>query len=296
MPAAGEAERILFHANLDGPQLESGWQWVREDADGWRFGQSGGMEFAANPGGLCGQVFADLPGPPLLLRPLDGANACEVTLTMPPAPGGFREQAGIFWYLNDNNYAKLVIEWMQDGTANMVLAREQHGDYVVCSQCPLDEEEATEPTRLRLEMSADGSQLNGCVVGSYYTRLIGSCPASSSTWGDNGEESGSLLFGISAHGGAARGRMAHFAKFDAIAVKANRVQWADAAATVPQAMAFPPQTQPSAPPTQNGYEPPAPGAGWVMSPDLSEEARNQIAALLSHNGLPALDDQESQQE
>lgn len=264
------------------------------------------MEFATNPGGLC----AELPPPPLLLRPLHGANACEVTVAMPPAPGGFREQAGLFWYLDDGNYAKLVVEYGQDGAAGIVLARAQRGEYVVCSQCPLDDEEAVEPTRLRLEMSSDGSELHGCLVGSYYTRQIGTCPASPSTWGDNAEVSSSLLFGISAHGGAARGRTASFEKFAAIAVHTNRVQWGDAAATVPQAFANGPQTGngytsvtvPSGPPVQNedGYAPPGPGAGWTLSPNLTEEQRGQIASLLGQSGLESFDgqdeDRETQQE
>merc|ERR1712060_671641 len=130
-------------------------------------------------------------------------------------------------------------------------------------QAALDEEEVQEPTRLRLEMSADSSSLSGCVVGSYYTRLIGSCPASSATWGDNAHVDALVSFGISAHGGCDEAgtlkRRACFADFTAIAVKPNRVQWDSPAQTVPQSLFAPTQSPPSAPPVQEGYAPPAPG-------------------------------------
>lgn len=297
---AGESETALVRASLVGPQLEDGWRWVREEKEWWRFGQDG-MEVATRPGGLLGKVAGDLVAPPLLLRALDGANACEVIITMPASPGAAGEQAGLFWYVNDDNYAKLVIERGQDNTASVVLGRKQQGKYTVCGEAELDEEETQEPTRLRLEMSSDGSRLSGCIVKSYYTQLIGSCPASADTWGENAQAEAPLSFGISAHGGVdaetLAARSACFKNFSAIAVKPNRVQWADASATVPQAMAAPIQTQePLSPAMPGGYAPPAPGAdcaapvgGWTLSDNLTEEQRSQIAGLLAQSGLPSLD-------
>lgn len=289
----GDGDTTLLRAPLSGPQLEDGWRWVRKADDWWRFGQSG-LEFATKPGCLAGQTVTELPAPPLLLRELDGATACEVTVTMPPSPGAAGEQAGLFWYINDDNYAKLVIERMQDRTGKVVLARKQNGEYTVCNEAALDVEETQDATRLRFEMSADDSHLSGCVVGSYYTRLIGSCTASAASWGDNAQVEASLSFGISAHGRfdeeTLTNRVAVFSDFTAIAVKKNRVQWANAEATVSQAMAAPVQSQPLAPPVQDGYEPPAPSAGgWTLSDNLSAEQRSQIATLLGQNGLPALD-------
>ena len=37
------------------------------------------------------------------------------------------EQAGLFWYHDDSNYAKLVVEWMKDGTVSIVMAQEVDG-------------------------------------------------------------------------------------------------------------------------------------------------------------------------
>jgi len=287
---AGESETALFRAQLVGPQLEDGWKWVRGDTERWRFGESG-LELATKPGALPGQDSTEALAPALLLRPVDDANACEVTLTMPAFSGPVGEQAGLFWYSSDDNYVKLVVEWLQDRAASITLARRQAGEFVVCGKADLDEEEAQEPTRLRLEMSADGTQLSGCVVGSYYTRLIGSCQADTATWGDNA----TLSFGMGAYGGpddASAKRFATFSNFAAIFVKPNRVQWADAAATVPQAFASP-SVQPLASPVQDGNEFPAPGGGLVLSDDLTDEQRRQIAAMLGQaNFLPA-GDQES---
>lgn len=290
MALAGGAESILFSDSLAGPQILDGWRWLNENADGWHFGQDC-IEFNTRSSGIGCQTNADLPAPSFLIRSLQGANACEATVTMPSPPGTLHEQAGLFWYLNDNNYAKLVIERTQDGSA-LVLAREQHGEYVVHASAPLDDEEAIEPTRLRLEMSADGSQLSGCVVGAYYTRLIGSCPASSSSWSNNAASEVSLSFGITAHGGSAHDRKARFKDFAAISVKSNRVQWRDAAATVPQDLTAIGQSL-SMPPQGDGYDPPAPG-GWTLSSQLTDEQRNQIAELLAQNNLPPLDEQQQE--
>jgi len=300
MALAGGAESILFSDSLVGPQVQDGWHWLHENADGWRIGQDC-IELDTRSSGIGCQASADLPPPSFLARSIEqGANACEVTVTMPAPPGTLDEQAGLFWYLNDTNYAKLVIGRTQDGCSAIILAREQHGEYVVHASAPLDDEEAVEPTRLRLEMSADGSQLSGCVVGSYYTRLIGSCPASSGSWSNNAASDISLSFGISAHGGSEHGRKARVSKFSAISVKSNRVQWRDPAATVPQdltsfAQTFPQDLTSFAPPQQgDGYNPPAPG-GWTMSAQLTDEQRTQIADLLALNQMPPLDEQPQQE-
>lgn len=280
-PAEGGADAVLFKASLAGPLLEEGWRWVREDDTAWSF-KDGALDLVTKPGSLWDRASAE-PAPPLLLRPLDGANACEVTVTMPPTPGSFGEQAGLFWYRDDDNYAKFVVEWMRDGTASVVLALKQRGEAAVCSTAALDAEEAHEPVRLRLELSANGSQLSGVMVMSYYMRLVGSCAVGSDLQPAAAQDSTPSI-GISAHGGtaegAAAGRAAHLANFVAISVRSNRVQWADPTVTVPQ---------PSAP-APDGYNPPAPGAGlaaagWSVSPDMTEEQLKQMAALLALNGL-----------
>lgn len=313
---SGGADSVLLDAPLVGPELEEGWQWVREDCTAWSFRDSS-LALVTKPGGIWGSVFADQPAPSLLLRPTCGANACEVTVTMPPTPGGFGEQAGLFWYCDDNNYAKFVVEWMRDGTANVVLALEKNGEPAVCAKAPLDSDEACEPMRLRLELSADGSKLSGVIVGSYYMRLVGSCLVDSGMLPDQGDEAPRVRFGVSAHGGTAdgvtAGRAACFSKFSAIAIRPNRVQWTGGAARA---------AEERAPALLQGVGAPAPGAGctisvapdstapdegsdismapapaalgttggWTLSAELTEEQRSQIAMLLEQNGLPPLDE------
>jgi len=276
-----DQEATLFKASFTGPDLEQGWQWVREDAPAWNLGCDG-IALTARPGGIWGQVFADIRAPPLLLRPLEKANACEVTVAMPPTPGQHGEQAGLFWYVDDNNYAKLVVEWGSEGTASVVLAREQDGTPAVVGKAALEAEEAVAPIRLRLELSADGSQLSGVVVGAYYMRLVGSCSAVAGIQGGSSPDvvSPSSSIGVAFHGGGeagfVEGRVAHLSDFASIAVRPNRVQWTGGATAAAIAHAQPLQ--------QAGYAPPAPGAGLTLSPDLSEEERAQVAALLGGMG------------
>eukprot|EP00933_Yihiella_yeosuensis_P078115 TRINITY_DN8922_c1_g1_i1.p1 TRINITY_DN8922_c1_g1~~TRINITY_DN8922_c1_g1_i1.p1 ORF type:complete len:321 (+),score=82.96 TRINITY_DN8922_c1_g1_i1:3-965(+) len=285
---APASEQTVFETTFAGPALDSCWKWNREDDQAWRFANDGsGIELVTKPGGLWGSTFAALPPPTLLLQPLGDANACEVTVTMPSARGKFGEQAGLFWYFDDNNYAKLVVEWMEDGSASVVLGQECEGKPAVVSSASLDEDQVSEPIRLRLERSSNGSELSGVIVGAYYMRLVGSC--STSGWENQSKEAS---IGISAHGGEAesfeQGRSAHFTKFSAIAIQSNRVQWGGA----------PGRAEPrAAPPQDESFAPPAPGAGltaasggadlsgWTLSSSLSEEDRNRVAELLGANGL-----------
>mmetsp|Transcript_12951 Transcript_12951/g.34691 ORF Transcript_12951/g.34691 Transcript_12951/m.34691 type:complete len:312 (-) Transcript_12951:37-972(-) len=286
----GGSDVVVGKSALLGPQLDDEWHWVREDTSAWRFGVDG-LELNLALGGIWGQVFEDLPRPPLLLRPLSGANACEVTVTMPDVPGAYGAQAGLFWYQDDDNYAKLVVECLEDGAAAIVLARERNGRPEVCAKVALDEDEAREPMRLRFEMSADSSKLSGVLVGSYYMRLIGSCPAGADTWGPTGEALPPLSIGVAAHGGRAEeaiaGRSAVLANFVAISVQPNRVQWGGGGSIPPARV-----PQPVASPVPEGYQPPAPTAGWTLSPDLSSEDRERITALLAQSGPPPAEEQE----
>mmetsp|Transcript_127406 Transcript_127406/g.224349 ORF Transcript_127406/g.224349 Transcript_127406/m.224349 type:complete len:332 (-) Transcript_127406:67-1062(-) len=303
---SGGADSVLFESPFAGPELEEGWQWVREDSGAWSF-QDAGLALKTTPGGIWGSVFADLPAPSLLLRPTHGSNACEVTVTMPSPPGGFGEQAGLFWYRDDSNYAKLVVEWMKDGTANVVLAQERRGAPVVCATAPLDAEEACEAVRLRLELSADGCKLSGVIVGAFYMRLVGTCEVEGDMRPDQSEDATQVLIGVSAHGGTAEGvvagRAARFTNFSAIAIRPNRVQWTGGAGRAPAPIEAPAALSPA---LLHGFAAPAPGeecaisaapalptggsGGWTLSEDLTEEQRAQIAILLAQNSLPPLDD------
>eukprot|EP00927_Polykrikos_kofoidii_P074810 TRINITY_DN70842_c0_g1_i1.p1 TRINITY_DN70842_c0_g1~~TRINITY_DN70842_c0_g1_i1.p1 ORF type:complete len:306 (-),score=45.08 TRINITY_DN70842_c0_g1_i1:42-959(-) len=288
-PCAGET--LLFESSFGGPSLEDGWRWIREDSETSNFGTDG-LDFRIQPGGLWGQIFAGKPSPPLLLRPVGEANAFEVTVIMPPTVGSYGEQAGLFLYVDDNNYAKLVVEWMKDGTASVVLACEKDGHAEVSAKAGLDTEEAHEPIRLRLELSADGSQISGVLVSSYYNRLIGSCPADRTPWCSSGSDPTMLSVGIGAHGSSEEDsaeRMARFSKFAAIAVKANRVQWGGGASVPPHIACPHPE---STSPLHGDYCAPAPGSGLTLSEDLTSEQRAQIMAMLAGAQMAGRSDEE----
>lgn len=269
LAAEDDAEAASFDDSLSGPTLQEGWHWEREDPDLWSF-RGDGLEWTMKPGNLTGGA-TDLPAPSRLVRSLSGANACEVTVSMAEGQGSLGEQAGLFWHFNSDDYAKLVVQWAEEGAASLSLAQVRANlEPVVCAEISLDEDEVHEPIRLRLEQSADGRQLSGVVVGAYYMRLVGSCDVLSSV------ASAMASISLCAQGGKDQRelRSVHFSKFAAIAVRPNRVQWDGVGSLTPQQLAPPPQA---------GYSPPAPGvglSGLTLAPGLSEEERAQVAAML----------------
>lgn len=273
LAAEDDAEAASFDDSLSGPTLQEGWHWEREDPGLWSFGGDG-LEWTMKPGNLTGGA-TELPAPPRLVRSLSGANACEVTVSMPDGQGSLGEQAGLFWHLSSDDYVKLVVQWAEGGAASVTLAQVRANlEPVVCAEISLDEDEVHEPIRLRLEQSADGRQLSGVVVGAYYMRLVGSCEVLSSV------APAMASISLCAQGGKDQRdlRAVHFSKFAAIAVRANRVQWDGVGSLTPQQLGGPP-------PSQEGYSPPAPGmglsdiSGLTLSPALSEEERAQVAAI-----------------
>ncbi len=47
------------------------------------------------------------------------------------------QQAGLFWYIDDNNYLKLVLEGMKDGGCAVVLAGEKNAVPAVIAKVPV---------------------------------------------------------------------------------------------------------------------------------------------------------------
>eukprot|EP00746_Dinoflagellata_sp_MGD_P012387 gnl/MRDRNA2_/MRDRNA2_126411_c0_seq1.p1 gnl/MRDRNA2_/MRDRNA2_126411_c0~~gnl/MRDRNA2_/MRDRNA2_126411_c0_seq1.p1 ORF type:complete len:393 (-),score=80.70 gnl/MRDRNA2_/MRDRNA2_126411_c0_seq1:15-1193(-) len=282
-----QAESEVFQDAFKGPELGSGWRWVREENATWRLGEDA-LEIEIKPGGLWGRVFSELPGPPLLVRSFDNANAFEVTVTMPSTPGRRGEQAGLVWYIDDDNYAKLVVEWGSDGTANVVFAREENCEPSVCNKASLDGDAAYEPIRLRMELSGDGSELSGVVNGTYYMRLVGRCSATCAGWSGK-----PTLIGLSAHGGTAEstGRFAKLAAFSSIAVRPDRVQWGGMMAIgAPVAGGYGAAREAPVASVQQDVlgsmrTADAPASTWNFSPDLTEAERSRISAMLGMNGL-----------
>ena len=136
---------VLFEDRFDG-KLAGGWSWVREDKDDWRF-EGGALQIRATAGNLWeGSNGARN----LLLRPPPKeVNAFTAEVTVTHAPATFGEQAGLLWYVDDDNYVKLVKEFY-DGKVWVVLAAEQGGKAQYKeSACP------AETVTFRLTVSGD---------------------------------------------------------------------------------------------------------------------------------------------
>jgi hypothetical protein len=101
------SEAVLFEDRFDG-KLADGWAWVREDKADWRLKDGGGLQIRATPGNLW---EAENTARNLLLRPPPrDAKAFVVEVTVSHAPETFGEQAGLFWYRDDDHYVKLTKE------------------------------------------------------------------------------------------------------------------------------------------------------------------------------------------
>jgi len=275
--AANGGDEVVLKDPLT--EVAEGWQWVRspDGTDAVRR-SSEGLEWKMLPGGLWGTVFADSP-PPLMLRDTTGASAWEVSVQFPAPPGTWGEQAGLFWYIDDNNYLKLVVECMKDGTYAVVFAKEQNCEPGVCGKIALEEDDVEDALRLRLEISADRLQASGAIVRRFYSQLVGSVNVDEPWLASAGTR-----VGVSAHGGqGGTGRVVTFSEFTALSVQPNRVQWDGAGGMQPPLSQGIAPADLGASPLVMADEadgPPAPGAGLTISSKLSEEERQQVTAML----------------
>ncbi len=217
------------------------------------------------------------------------------------------QQAGLFWYVDDNNYLKLVLEGMKDGGCAVVLAGEKNAVPAVIAKVPVAAKEILLPgaafdepvpfvlltllfmplskigvgMRLRLEVNADG-----CVTGMFQARgspcmrLVGRADA----YQELAVSSEKVQVGIGAHGGSSSMttvsesglRYALFYNFRGVWTPQDRIQMGKDPDNISLRSAMPLQT------TSNATVEPVTNvlSGWTLSPDLSEEDKNNIAALL----------------
>ena len=139
-------EAVLFEDRFDG-KLADGWAWVREDKNDWRMKEGAGLQIRATPGNLW---EAENTARNLLLRPPPrDAKEFVAEVTVSHAPETFGEQAGLFWYRDDDNYVKLTKEFY-DGKVWVVLAAETGGK-AQYKEAPCPAETAT----LRLTVAED---------------------------------------------------------------------------------------------------------------------------------------------
>ena len=121
----------LFEEDFSG-ELGPGWSWVREERGAW---EVAGGRLVTRPlnGNLWGNVNTAknllLRPPPAVPEGGAGSFAVEVTIddvSPDSTKPALYEQAGLLWYADDDNYAKLVREWY-DEKWHAVLACERDG-------------------------------------------------------------------------------------------------------------------------------------------------------------------------
>jgi len=157
----------LFEENFVS-ELDQDWTWVHEKPTAWRIGD-GVLHLRTLPGTLWGDPNN---AHNFLLRSVDDFTngfATRVTVTNEPQIMG--EQAGLIWYLDDDNYIKLVKESLE-GVEWIVLAREESGQSELIAKTRISVESA----ELQLVL------LDGVVHGQFRTppeddwQKVGDCP------------------------------------------------------------------------------------------------------------------------
>ena len=106
----------------------------------------------------------------------------------------YGEQAGLLLYLDDENYVKLVVEGMRDGSVKICFGIKNAGAASIVSKIPLPGP-PNESVTLRLELSQDRKQVTAAVERKVCLQQVGTCaidflPA----------ESTDLRVGLTAHG------------------------------------------------------------------------------------------------
>lgn len=123
----------------------SPWMWIRETPAAHRSSEQG-LEIQLEPGSLMGGGTGVKN---ILVRPLP-AGATMVDLTVDFQPKLQFEQAGLILYVNDDQYIKLVKEFV-DGTPWIVMAIEIDTQIKVLNKIPALEG----PVKLRLDIEKD---------------------------------------------------------------------------------------------------------------------------------------------
>ncbi len=118
--ASGGEAKVLFEEPFDG-RLQVGWQWIREDQAEWRI-RDNQLEVRSQSGRIWGGNDAKN----LLLRGLLKRTDLAASVRVAHQPAEKWEQAGLLWYVDDDNFVKLISEHI-DGKMYVVTAREQGG-------------------------------------------------------------------------------------------------------------------------------------------------------------------------
>jgi len=136
---------VLLRENFDG-KLHADLTWVREDKEEWRI-EDGRLVVRSQPGRIWGGNDAKN----LLLFKALPAQKMAARVTVAHEPKEKYEQAGLLWYVDDDNFIKLISEQI-DGKMYIVVAREIAGRGKVISKI----EVPTANLQLRLKVEPNG--------------------------------------------------------------------------------------------------------------------------------------------
>jgi regulation of enolase protein 1 (concanavalin A-like superfamily) len=107
---------------FDAEVLTSEWKWVREDPKEWCLQDDGSLRLRTQPGGVWGGKD-DAENVLVRKTPVGGGPAImEATVTLED-PIRKWEQAGLLVYVDDKQFVKLIVEFI-DGEYYVVMARE----------------------------------------------------------------------------------------------------------------------------------------------------------------------------
>lgn len=147
--AGADAGRdVLFADNFDG-KLQSAWKWIRPDTDEWRI-QDNELQVRSQFGRIWGGNDAKNV---LVIRPSKTDNVAA-RVNVAHAPKEKWEQAGLLWYVDDDNFVKFISEQI-DGKMYAVICREQGGRGKVCGKV-----EASSPD-MQLRLIVRGTNVTG---------------------------------------------------------------------------------------------------------------------------------------
>ena len=144
LTAAGDPG-VLLEEEFDG-KLQASLEWVREDKVEWRI-EGGRLHVRSQ----AGRIWGGNDAKNLLLFKTLPPQAMAARVTVAHEPKEKYEQAGLLWYVDDDNFVKLISEQI-DGKMYIVVARELGGRGKVISKI----EVPTANLELRLKVEPDG--------------------------------------------------------------------------------------------------------------------------------------------
>lgn len=145
-PGSGD---VLLEETFDG-KLQPGLEWVREDKNEWQI-KNGQLRVRSQ----FGRIWGGNGAKNLLLYKVLPVQKMAARVKVAHEPKEKYEQAGLLWYVDDDNFIKLISEQI-DGKMYVVVAREVVEDGKVRSKVISKIQVPAANLELRLKVEPDG--------------------------------------------------------------------------------------------------------------------------------------------